>query len=168
MSKRFGRNRRRRMREMIVEQARILESLQMHALEVAQERDHLVDVLGEAADIVGKYSAVLPPKPLGVPDVDGDTFMLARMQPRATWAVGHNARVQTARMHMLLVNAWRERGAAGVHCMAELAGHKVAYAVSDEVIASMPRTILASRLSRIIAQQLATLLSTEIVKGRAA
>lgn len=172
MSKRFGRNQRRRMRNELRNAQEGLVMSQSLLRRAATQRDDLARAMDEARYVLGDHIALPPrlqsrhPNPLGR---DWD----ALRSPRLSMAdfMG-DADVQPIaqkieRMHILLQRS-REFEDMGLHVRTTLDSGEVVYNISHSALYSVPKDYLEQLLVREISRQSAQLLADVLRKKEAA
>lgn len=170
MSKRFGRNQKRRMRE---QEAALHEALARDGAllaHVSEQKRELEEVLGRARRILGDHVALPPelrgdhPHPLG-----GDFDIpiperLTPLSPSAAMPAIEPMSLRIARMHHLL--SWIEDGdhqhdPSAIHLRVRLDSGEVAYVISRKAIHSLS----AAELQRTIFPQIAMELAGHLARG---
>lgn len=176
MSRRFGRNQRRRMREALVEAQQTTSSAVAVAAQRGRRVNELVDeardlrtMLDEIADRVGRYAIAA-----GVPH-NFEARWLQRGKGRFQMDVPPdmpsmctfgNSMDMTMRfydetMRLLEVEAVRDDFARQMHCRVTFDEHAIGYAISDHAL----RNMTAKEIERRIAPEIARLLVAEL-KGK--
>lgn len=176
MSRRFGRNQRRRAREALVQAAQSLgqerEARQMAeaiARESSARARTLRELLGEFASRVGRYAIAE-----GVPaKFESDwlgrrpNFRLPVMPEFDVSAIFSNASMYDTMticdevMRVLDVEVVRDHMKRDMHVRLYFDEHRVGYALSDHAVRNMTRAELVGRLAPEIATFLVDLLKTE-------
>lgn len=177
MSRRFGRNQRRRARE---EQARLSadlgrtnEALSMStalATDRGQRLQELTAELQRAKDLLPANSVLM--RPQAVP-VDGEprhrieldatdhgdmSFLQLVEAPTVTF--------QSVPLDVLLTEVKREELAPMLHCRVKFAGADLCYAISEKAMDAMPRKYLAEQLTRELTRQFTPALAKALGKHR--
>ena len=162
MSKRFGRNQKRRMREALLAN----EELRKAGLQtISALRSRIEDGLGfleYVLEIVGEES-ILNPEPFDN-RVQKYNFpkIVFRNFPRFCPDEGTVACVQDVIANALETRVVLDRLKGAIHFRARLGNGDVAYALSDQAIAVMTTRQLAARLQQEISYQLANELAKEL------
>lgn len=167
MARRYGRNQRRRARELIAHQHEELASLheaihrESRQLQAeTQKAQALKQVLDEARYILGDTSALPPQRCKHQLDDGQRSFEASPQAPFSLeefekWSALETTTTTIARMHALLVTVEeRKSGTGRIHCLVQLANQTWAYAISDDALRTMPTDALRRRIGREIAQQL--------------
>ena len=162
MSKRFGRNQKRRMREALLAS----EEMRKAGLQtISHMRSRIEDGLGfleYVLEIVGEES-ILNPEPFDN-RVQKYNFpkIVFRNFPRFCPDEGTVACVQDVIANALETRVVLDRLKGAIHFRARLGNGDVAYALSDQAIAVMTTRQLAARLQQEISYQLANELAKEL------
>lgn len=172
MSRRYGRNQRRRAREAL---AAMTQANAMNAgllRQVSDDKAALLDVLAAAREILGNHPALPPvelgnhPHPLGgdfdlpVPDRIGFDMMASDpglLEPLS---------FRIARMHQLLARVDVDKLRGEIHCHVLLDSGHAAYAISRDALYSLklhPQR-LADMLTREIAPKLGRMLAQVVTR----
>lgn len=170
MSRRYGRNQRRRARDERSRLCRdLLRAQQDRQLTKAllREAEHELD---EARSLLPSFSALFAPEPLQLRDAVRERIVL-RSQDLAAMThlpVGASAQwsVQYVPMHVMLTDAVLDSVKGHLHCRVQFADGRWGYSVSSEALRSMPRKQLVGRLSIELARQIGRDLSRLPVGGR--
>ena len=156
MSKRFGRNQKRRMRQEI-EALDVMREHDKRAIDNLRSRveDHR-RFLEYALELVGPDS-ILNPEPRIVETYGyGDqTRVPVYREPLNIWHDRAVAKVESTLVRALNTQVVRSALCPAMHFRARLRGGEVAYALTDEAIATMPTRRLEAVLHEHIARQLA-------------
>lgn len=175
MSKRFGRNQRRRARERIAELERFRAMNQELALRMSAQNAELRQAITEARFILGQHCIALPPEYAGDhPHPLGNSFnayaperLELAVFERDSACMTHAQQLQ--RMHTLLVDDGRyDVVRSMLHFNVTLDSGVVTYCISDSALRNMDRSMLQRRLAHEIGRQMAKLLVTKLreEKGR--
>lgn len=171
MSRRYGRNQRRRAREAL---AAMTQANAMNAgllRQVSDDKAALLAVLAAARAILGNHPALPPeeignhPHPLG-----GDFDYPVRQTLGLEWlldlAQSEPVFIQVARMHQLLARVDVDKLKGEIHCHVLLDSGHAAYAISRDALHSMKRhpERLAHMLTREIAPKLGRMLAQVVTK----
>ena len=162
MSKRFGRNQKRRMREALLAS----EELRKAGLQTINAlRSRIEDGLGfleYVLEIVGGES-ILNPEP---PDNQVQEYNFPKIVFQSSPLFCPNERavacVQNVIANALETRVVLDRLKGAIHFRARLGNGDVAYAISDQAIAVMTTRQLAARLQHEISYQLANELAKEL------
>lgn len=164
MSKRYGRNQRRRHRQELAETKALADGLRFKAQEGAAFARRYKADLDEAMHIIDRVrtlildSVALPPEEKRTP-FDGDHLVYSvRPNIPLTYsldtpisAVLRETRVNMRRLECEgIPDSIRQQ----VHFMARLGNNKVAYAISDEAIMNMPEHLLVDLLINEMAREM--------------
>jgi hypothetical protein len=167
MSKRFGRNQRRRMREQV---AGLEQAVQMDRALLQRQRGELHELSEEIRDakaIVGAYSVVLEPDRLRVngpprdvvelplPLLPNDEFVLADDDSAPPSYVE-----ERVPLSVMLARVDEDQMKRAVHVRVEFAGGQWGYGMSQQAMAKLP----ARQLTKTIARELARVIAPEIRK----
>lgn len=160
MSKRFGRNQRRRARERIAEleergtrmrkavatRDERIRDLEEHIKYVAAVLGHMNVLAGEKLEQLegcGDRMQVYVPEPMSSPFMDMDETEVACVEI----------------MRLLEVEAVRDMAGRSIHAIVCLADKKAAYAISETALRKMPREALRKLLERQVAPLLCAILA---------
>lgn len=170
MSRRFGRNQKRRMREQLAELGQERERASRFAAAARRESDELGRVLAQARSILGRHVALPPelngnhPYPLGgdfdvhIPGPADFAFVPGAVGPVAELHIEH--------MRQLM--AWVEDHGIDnrvIHFRVSLDSGSAAYVISRRAIERMSASELQQTLTPQIAMELAGHLAREIKGG---
>lgn len=162
MSKRFGRNQKRRMRRAIeiFEKQRTQDQ---HAIDNLKDRvDSHREFFEYVLDIVGPNS-VINPEPAGVEfGADYDMRTAVYTEPINPWSDTSIAKAQTTVVHALHTAAVKDKLRGAMHFRVRLRNGEVRYALTDEAIAALPKHVLERVLHREITRQMAHCLAAEL------
>ena len=162
MSKRFGRNQKRRMREALLAS----EELRKAGLQtIGHMRSRLEDYrrfLEYVLDIVGEESILNPEPPADRVQKHNFPKIVFQSFPRFCPDEGTVACVQNVIANALETRVVLDRLKGAIHFRARLGNGDVAYALSDQAIAVMTTRQLAARLQQEISYQLANELAKEL------
>jgi hypothetical protein len=166
MSKRFGRNQRRRARERIAELEKHHEFQRQHQAylhgRLQEMREHLRyvgAVLGHMNILAGAplrhmdgYDGMKlsPPRPLVEDYLDGDEMMCLEI------------------MRLLDVKAVRDMASLTVHAIVELNSKKACYAISESALRTMKPEALRHFLERQVSPLLCSIIAEQVAGGRQA
>ena len=163
MSKRFGRNQKRRMRQEI----QAIETLRTRDLRAIHNLQEMVEghrrFLEYALELVGQ-DCILNPEPRIVETSGyGDqTRVPVYREPLNIWHDRAVAKVESTLVRALNTRVVKNSLRPAMHFRARLRGGEVAYALTDEAIATMSTQQLKAVLHQHIARQLAHQLSLEL------
>ena len=164
MSRRFGRNQKRKMREELACKQQALTRAEGLMRCTTAEKDRLVDTLSEARYILGDNVALPPemrgnhPRPLGG-DWDAAPWMKLGLREFTSTAAMAPTSFQRMRMHTLLVD-WEDKTKTDdhVHIRSMLDNGKVVYSLSNAALYGMPRDALQALLTREVSRSIAQLM----------
>ena len=163
MSKRFGRNQKRHMRQEI----QALEELRKHdkqTIDNLRSRidDHW-DFLEYILELVGQDS-ILNSEPRQLRWLGGGDQMRIPLpgHPLNVWSSSSVEYVQTTIVNALRTQVVLDRMRGSLHFLASMRNGDVAYALTNEAIATMPTQRLTAVLHEHIARQLARQLALEL------
>ena len=164
MSRRFGRNQKRKMREEIACKQQALTRAEGLLRWTTAEKDRLVDTLSEARYILGDNVALPPemqgnhPHPLGG-DWDAAPRMKLDLREFTSTAAMEPTTFQRMRMHTLLVD-WEDKTKTDdrVHVRSMLDNGEVVYSLSNAALYGMPRDALQALLTREVSRAIAQLM----------
>lgn len=162
MARRFGRNRRRKMREQL---AALDQALQMdrELLRYAtEELGTARKIINDARSIAGRASVLFPAQRF-TRDCDlheGDSFRVQTFEPFRLQDAGASAvlaeqRAQTQTLPQLLSSIDMDRFRQCVHYRVEYANRRVAYAVDERTLYLLPKYQRQQAVTQEIAAQLA-------------
>jgi hypothetical protein len=168
MARRFGRNRRRKMREQL---AALDQALQMdrELLRYAtQELGTARKIINDARRIAGRASILFPAETIEV-DHDlhpGDKFRVATFEPFRLQDFGAGAAqaeqiAQTQSLPQLISSINLDKLRQHVHYHVEYADRRVAYAVDERTLYLLPKDLRERGMTETIAAQLAV----ELLRG---
>ena len=162
MSKRFGRNQKRRMREALLAS----EGLRKAGLQtISAMRSRLEDhqrFLEYVLEIVGEESILNPEPPADRVQKYNFPKIVFQSFPRFCPDEGTVACVQNVIANALETRVVLDRLKGAIHFRARLGNGDVVYALSDRAIAVMTTRQLAARLQQEISYQLANELAKEL------
>lgn len=161
MSKRFGRNQKRRMREALQQANDRIDNLEaaggLQDKLVAYMRaqlSELRDAIAVAEEMLTPYSAALPPKTVEVHSLNGREVRLAAAPPMLT-AVSCGAPAfeppDARRLHILTASLHKDARRMGEHVLVSFDNMEWGYALEWRAIASTPHNILVRRISESLA-----------------
>lgn len=177
MSKRFGRNQKRRMREALaaaqatadrLEYARELDQalLRNQSSTISQLRDFI----GDVGQMVGRASVIAGEPPFLTNGFDGMQFApVDRSQgyvPEAGDSPPTLEEFQYEILRLLSIEAIRDKFSKTIHFRVGLSDKEAAYGISESALAMMPTEALKNRMAHEIAGQIAEFLVKQI-KGAA-
>lgn len=162
MSKRFGRNQRRRAREALADrEERILQlgcALDMqrgHVKHLRERPDELQQVLEDAMDMAGRMSVLFPASTTAVDFEPRRTFEVQVKQvlsfdecKQLKGSISATFGVQ--RLPVMLARIDRDALDRAVHLMVEFNGKKVGYAVSDSALQLRRGEFMERELLRVL------------------
>lgn len=174
MSKRFGRNQKRRMRETIasLEHARIMDAglLRNQADKLSKARAALECV----EKLLGEYTAALPPKRIkrGGDQADRGSLDIVEHSLGSRPYCDESSKPfshLTASVTRLtyVVTSMKAAPDFGMHVIVDFAGRRTAYAANEVAIASVRKVDLIQHISESIATHLAHELSDKSPRGPA-
>lgn len=160
MSKRYGRNQKRKARERI---ASLQETLVMEAaLRASLQRDRarLQSVLDRALRVLPRLTTALPPQDLTTRLRETtSSFQMSAQRPVPQDVLNRDSTTQIETLHILLTHIEAapqpDRLGRAMHCRVQLRDGRWAYAISDEALATMPPEDLERDLMLELAQQFA-------------
>lgn len=167
MSKRFGRNQKRRMREALFKaelDAFNLRCAYDMTFELVKSQrakiSILEEVLGDVEQIMSSFSASLPPKEVEADRMIGDTIELPDYQPLSAtpqFFTGDPARphFKIDRLKIMVASVKDLPDRTGKHVIVKFDGMQWGYAIDDAAIHATPRDILVRRLSKNLAEVIA-------------
>ena len=163
MSKRFGRNQKRRMRQetQALDELRTRDQQAITNLRerIEEHRGFLEYVL----DIVGHGSILNPvPHPLVWAGGNGQMRIPVLGEPLNIWSPSSVESIQTTILHALGTRIILDRMRGSLHFLASMRNGDVAYALTNEAIATMSTQRLTAVLHKHIARQLAHQLALEL------
>lgn len=163
MSKRFGRNQKRRMRQEI-EALGVLREHDKRAIDNLRSRlDHHRWFLEYALELVGPDSILNPePRMVETSGYGDQTRVPVYRGPLNIWHDRTVANVESILVHALNTEVVKSVLRPAMHFRARLRGGEVAYALTDEAIAMMSTQRLEAVLHEHIARQLAHRLAMEL------
>lgn len=171
MSRRFGRNQRRRLREELsqatADKTRFEIAWQHEAgltMHMREKNDRARETLLEIYEMVSRYSVVAPPLDIKVDDPRQDKLCLLGLPPSI-----FSANLDTLQIVTLYAvqAAVREDGFRhAFHATLTYNGESVAYALSEEVILNSPESVLRRRIEREIAPRLVRAIIQQIRSRR--
>lgn len=164
MSKRYGRNQKRRNREEIARLVKERNSIANMASDYLLELHMLREAIKDARTMLGEYSAFLPAKTVPMRNVPSHPWNVSLSNDPSTESM--IARFRLAVMQaMALSSKEMLEDYGGVHFEIRMPDGCVSYAVDNQAIINTPEHILAKRM----AWQIAAMLTKELkkLKGRA-
>lgn len=170
MSRRFGRNQRRRLREELsqatADKTRFETAWQQEVgltMHMRERNDRARETLLEIYEMVSRYSFVTPPLDIEVDDPRQDKLRLLGLPPRMFSADLDT--LQTVTVYAVQVAVQEDCFRHAFHATLTYNGESVAYALSEEVILNSPESALRGRIEREIAPRLVAELIKKI-RGR--
>ena len=163
MSKRFGRNQKRRMRQAIeaLEKLRTRDQQAIVSMRTRVE-DHR-RFLEYILDIVGQDSILNPePRMVDAAAIDRGSKVIYRSYPQFHVDDSNLDTVRDFISHVLQTRVVLDRMRGAVHFLASMRNGDVWYAMTDEAIAAMSNRQLEAVIHQHIARQLAHQLSLEL------
>lgn len=167
MSRRFGRNQKRRMREeLAAKQERVANLETGMAMDRGLLRDqseklsNLKEMMGEFAERVGRYAIAE-----GVPTMFDADWLMRKQSFGMSIEMGvpsfayHGAMLDSYRVHdevmrILDVEVVRNHMARNMHCRLQFDGHQIGYAISDHALVGMTSDELARRITPEVVRML--------------
>jgi len=162
MSKRFGRNQRRRARERIAEldgawtaQQAVIHRQNNRIAEFREHLKYVESVLGHMSILTGTHMQVMdghdgmklsPPKPLVSDYLDADENMCVQI------------------MRLLDVKAVRDMASLTIHAIVELNSKKACYAISESAMRTMKPEALRYFLERQVSPLLCSIIAEQVCK----
>ena len=174
MSKRFGRNQKRALREKIASLERQLSQLEGWTERYRQERNQLQNAIDEAAQVLGYHHAALPVQHSGYTINPAYTRNMhqAAPPPQNLWVAKGNDPIsakqpyELQKMLQLTVAQHKNTDSHHTHNMHYLArlgdSYQSVYCISEKALYETPLHILKGRFARHVAEQLAELFTQEI------
>ena len=163
MSKRFGRNQKRRMRQEIqalgerrTQDRRTIDNLHSRVYDHRGFLEYILDLVGQ--------DSILNPEPRQLSWLgDGDQLRIPLPgYPLNIWNSSSVEYVQTTIVNALGTRVFLDRMRGSLHFLASMRNGDVAYALTDEAIATMSTQQLTAVLHKHIARQLARQLALEL------
>ena len=156
MSKRFGRNQKRRMRQ----ETQALEELRKHDKQAIDNLRSRIDdhrgFLEYILDLVGQDSILNPePRMVDAMEIDRGSKVIYRSYPQFHVNDSNLDTVRDYVSHALRTRVILDRVRGAVHFLASMRNGDVVYALTDEAIATMSAQRLTAVLHKHIARQLA-------------
>jgi hypothetical protein len=159
MSKRWGRNQRRRARE---EQARLGEALEMAqglARHLSEQKRHIEDELDDAKYFAVRFSAAFKPESWELVGPKRDRIEVEEQQPLeydfSATAPMQSLTFRRLPLRMLLSEVKQEHFRRALHCRVKFGDGEWGYGITEQAIVNMPRERLVNLISREIARQIA-------------
>lgn len=170
MSRRFGRNQRRRARERIaeLEQAYARES---GLLQYTTSRiDALEGEIRRAKRLVGANSFLFDPLKQAIREPRGGrtTIEAHVMRELSIDEMASEARFERIPLDLVLTRVNRDELTGAVHCIVHFAGREVCYAISGLALASVHYSELPDFIHRNIAPTMAEELARQLLSARGA
>lgn len=155
MSKRFGRNQRRRARERIanLEQAMLMDRALLE--HVSEHKRQLEREIENAKRIAGNMSALFEPGSLHVSGQARDR-VFGRTMPEMPSDPNEicDAMARDIPLDVLLTKVDRDKLSMAIHCNVMFSDHTLRYAVSEDAWRHMPEDILVDRVADALSRQL--------------
>lgn len=161
MSKRFGRNQRRRARERIAELEDAGRNKAAHLLDVLEQLRRAEVAIDHARSVLGHDVALPPvmrgdhPAPLGGDFHIADPIVRMPLRWLAPESVPMNLEMKIIQMRELVAFIERQDLSRSVHFYVQLDDGRAAYAIDDRAFTSMRRQDLEATLRGPISQALA-------------
>lgn len=157
MSKRFGRNQRRRARE---EQARLSAALEMSqglARHLSESRASLESEIEDAKEFACRFSAAFEPQAW---DLGGPRRGRVEVyeEPRFSFEAAMSpaeATIQRLPLQMLLAEVDTDPFRSAMHCRVRFGDGTWGYGMTDQAIRSMPRRRFVELVAKSLAEQIA-------------
>ena len=161
MSKRFGRNQKRRMRQEIADarlRVQVTRGLVIHRDEKIRE---LKGVIDDAMEVAGRMSVIFPAEEMTQRGSPVDTIQLAESD--GPFFSGWQAAVTKAyRLRVLLASISKDALDGTVHARVRFGDQSWGYAISDQALASVPEELL----SRLVAEELSVMIARDLSGGQ--
>ena len=163
MSKRFGRNQKRRMRQEIQALDELRTRDQQAITNLRERIEEHRGFLEYVLDIVGQDSILNPePRMVGAAAIDHGSKVIYRNYPQFHVNDSNFDTVRDYISHVLQTRVVLDRMRGAVHFLASMRNGDVWYAMTDEAIASMSNRQLEAVMHQHIARQLAHQLALEL------
>ena len=163
MSKRFGRNQKRRMRQEIqalgerrTQDRRTIDNLRTRAEDHRRFLEYILDIVGQ--------DSILNPEPrmVDATEIDRGSKVIYRNYPQFHVNDSNLDTVRDYASHTLRTRVILDRMRGSLHFLASMRNGDVAYALTNEAIATMSTQRLTAVLHEHIARQLARQLALEL------
>ena len=163
MSKRFGRNQKRRMRQELESLDKLRTRDQQAIANMRARIDDHRRFLEYILDIVGQDSILNPePRMVDAAAIDRGSKVIYRSYPQFHVNDSNLDTVRDYISHALQTRVILDRMRGSLHFLASMRNGDVCYAMTDEAIATMPTQQLKAVLHQHIARQLAHQLALEL------
>lgn len=159
MSRRFGRQQKKKMRSELLAKQLELDKVELAYEKQAERHASAIHDNRYARDMLINNTALLPPKVKNMVIMNPDTFRTTRMRALTDMqpadALTYDRVLDTVPMAVLISHCHQTDAAGGlVHFYAECAGGRMNYAISHEAIQTTPRTYLVNNIARVLSENL--------------
>lgn len=162
MSRRFGRNQKRKMREQIANAMQTLEEARASRKRMKEMFDDMAQELDDAKRIAGPMSILFEPTTTALQGAVRDYVEVgAQAQPLSLDFMEAARTFRSMRLPLLLSKVDQDRLQEMVHVRVRYEDKTVGYGITQEVMQCVPRDILLRRVGVEVAHQLIQ----EIMKG---
>lgn len=172
MSRRYGRQQRRKHREQIAALDKRAEWFEKQAFEATRNASLAIDdmkaVVAHATRILGENHVALPPQEKEVSGGFPQMMAFREREPyRIRWTsdtIANTIRILTAMLDRLEFGVTHDNLRGDVHFYAALHGKRIGYVISDLAIARMSRESLGAMLTQEIAARIGNDLAEALKK----
>jgi len=165
MSKRYGRNQKRKARELIADLQEEQEVFANYMRQQSEKIYRLDMVIDRAADIAGEMSVLFPAKDIASPDKAMPTWEVVRKNsshPCFSSILGmRKPDYQAQRLHVMLGRIDKNELEVSTHCMIQFADMRWGYAISNSALHATP----AEHLSKMISERLGKIIALDLKKA---
>lgn len=171
MSRRFGRNQRRRLREELAKATTDKERYQAAwqresglLQHMREKNERALDTLQEIYEMVSRFSVMAPPEHVEVQNPKLGMAYLPDITPDFLTSDQDTFRVIT--LHAVQAAVREDRLRHALHATLSYNGEGVAYAISEEAILNAPESVIRRRIEREIVPRLTAELINQIRRRR--
>lgn len=162
MSRRFGRNQKRAMRNQIQLQEKLLEQHIEHISSLNHDLRQANEVINLTAEVLGEHFATLPVQTAEVKEIRERYEYPKRQTSRYSFG-GMNPVISAVQYSLCYIDTYQadakvDELSGAVHMRYESISGDVAYGVSEEAWRRLPEEILVNKFAEQIATKMATVL----------
>lgn len=154
MSRRFGRNQKRKMREQVANAILMLEETRASRKRMKELLDEVSQELDDAKRIAGEMSVLFKPKPVRMNSVREYVEVVAHTHMLSMDSIETIQAIKSMRLPVLLSSIEQDMLKEMVHVRVHYDGGALGYAVTQQTMRSVPKDILLRRVGSEIAHQL--------------
>lgn len=166
MSRRFGRNQKRKMREQIANALQTLEDTRSSRKRMKELFDEVSQELDDAKRIAGSMSIMFKPTSIKMRgSVREYVEVISQNHPLSLDSMETMQAIRSMRLPLLLSTIDQDRLKEMVHVRVHYENNAVGYGITQEVMHCVPKDILLQRVGLEVAQQLLQQISNQPSKA---